>query len=362
MPNALEHVTWGACVLEPRRDLELEAYARRKVGMAYPALRYYTPVPWLARALVDLHPEYGLLMQLDQQVADLVALVVSQENSCRFCYAAARAFLWGQGMSRERIQRVEHDLARADLPPRTLAALAFARSQSRAGPPAARAARDALTRAGFGSEEMRELAFVVATLDTMNRVHTIPAIPVGSIERYPEQFHMRLIWPIVCRVMQRWHSRGRPTPLGDVPTHPYARHVSAFSGSPIAGALNEMLEGMWASPHLTKRCKLLMLAVVARGLACDVCSRDVNEAACREGIGEAHLTQVLDHLDAPVLDPLERKLVAFARDTIWFEPATIQQRARALKNELSSEQLIEAIGVASVANALCRMGAVLHSP
>src|SRR4030095_10954302 len=239
MANALEHVTWGDCVLEPHRDVALEAYARRKVGIAYPALRYYARVPWLARAMVDLHPEYGLLMQLDQQVADRVALVVSQENSCRFCYAAARAFLWGQGMSRERIQRVEQDLARADLPPRTLAALTFARSQSRSGPPAARAAREALMRAGFGSEELRELAFVVATLDVANRVHAIPAIPIGSIERYPEQFHMRFVWPIVCRVMQRWHSRGRPTPLGDVSAHPYARHVTAFAGSPIAGALNE---------------------------------------------------------------------------------------------------------------------------
>ena len=48
-------------------------------------------------------------------------------------------------------------------------------------------------------------------------------------------------------------------------------------GSPIAQALSRALEEMWASPHLTRRCKLLMFAVVARGLACDVCARAVSK-------------------------------------------------------------------------------------
>ena len=72
-----------------------------------PAIRYFVDCPWLARALVDLHPELGLLMHLDHHVADLVSLVVSQENSCRFCYAAVRAMLCIQGMSEARIQRIE---------------------------------------------------------------------------------------------------------------------------------------------------------------------------------------------------------------------------------------------------------------
>jgi AhpD family alkylhydroperoxidase len=75
-------------------------------------IAYFASVPWLARAVIDLHPEYGLLMHLDQTVADLVVLVVSQENSCRFCYAAVRGLLWAQGMSWARIQRMEQDLTR----------------------------------------------------------------------------------------------------------------------------------------------------------------------------------------------------------------------------------------------------------
>ena len=150
MPRVLDHVAWEACLVEPHSDQGLEAYARRKNGIPFPSISYFAPVPWLARAVIDLHPEYGLLMHLDQTLADLVVLVVSQENSCRFCYAAVRALLWAQGMSQTRIQRMEQDLTRADLPPRTMAAVAFGRSQSRSGPAGARAARETLRRAGLG--------------------------------------------------------------------------------------------------------------------------------------------------------------------------------------------------------------------
>src|SRR5262249_49327693 len=100
----------------------------------------FASVLWLARALIDMHPEFGLLMHLDQSIADLLTLVVSQKNLCRFCYAGVRLMLWAQGMSKARIQRVEQDLTRADLEPRTVAAIAFARRQSRGGPATAHAA------------------------------------------------------------------------------------------------------------------------------------------------------------------------------------------------------------------------------
>jgi AhpD family alkylhydroperoxidase len=359
MANALQHVAWEPCLIEPRPDRALESYARRKMGIPFPAIRYFVSVPWLARALVDLHPEYGLLMHLDQKVADLIALVVSQENSCRFCYAAVRALLWGQGMSEARIQRVEQDLTRADLLPRTVAAIAFGRSQSRSGPPGARDAREALRRAGFGADEMKEIAYAVANTDFSNRAYTISAIPSRRVERRPDQLHVRLLRPLINRILESHRSRGRATPLDLAPSYPYTRLVKAYAGSPIAPALGRTLEEMWASPHLTRRCKLLMFAVVARGLACEVCALEVGEALQEEGLKEAALTQVLTHLDAPELDAVERLLVPFARETIWYEPAPLQRRARALRDRLSGPQLLEAIGVASLANGLCRMGAMV---
>src|SRR5262245_14655634 len=67
---------------------------------------------------------------------------------CRFCYAAQRALLWGLGMSEARIERLEQELS-ASLAPRTAAAIAFGRSQSRMGRAGAWDARQALRRAGF---------------------------------------------------------------------------------------------------------------------------------------------------------------------------------------------------------------------
>jgi hypothetical protein len=94
-----------------------------------------------------------------------------------------------------------------------------------------------------------------------------------------------------------------------------------------------------------------------------VCGLEVGEALQGEGLTEATLAQVLTHLDAPELDAVERLLVPFARETIWYEPAPLQRRARALLDRLSAPQVLEAIGVAALANGLCRMGAmVLDQP
>ncbi len=254
MANALEHVAWESCLIEPHRDRALEAYARRKQGVPNPTIAYFASVPWLARALVDLHPEYGLLMRLDHAVADLVALVVSQENSCRFCYAAVRAMLWAQGMSRARIQRMEQDLARA-----RSAAADGGRHRLRAEPVALRAGgeRAAPARrsahAGFGTDEMKEIAFAVAITDFSNRAHTIPAIPVASDGAHAGSAPHAAA-PASCSgwILQQ-PSLPRPGRRRwiAVPSYPYARLVKAYAGSPIAPALARTLEG--CGPPRTSR-------------------------------------------------------------------------------------------------------------
>jgi len=357
--SALQHVAWEPCLLEPRRDETLESYARKKLGVPHPAIRYYVDVPWLACALVDLHPEFGLLVHLDLRLGDLIQLVVSQENTCRYCYAAVRATLRIQGMSEARIRSVEGNLARADLTPREVAAIAFARAQSRSGLTAAGRARQTLLGIGIGEPEMKEIAFVAAVLDFMNRASTIPAIPPYAFERAPDRLRVRLLRPWIARALRSCRRRGQATPQGSVPSYPYSYLVEAFAGSPIAPVLAKTLEEMWASPGLTRRCKLLMFAVIARGLGCGVCASEAARALSKEGLSEEALTSVLTHLDAPGLDPVERLLVPFARETIWYEPAPLQRRARGVRDRLSGTQFLEAIGVVSLANGLCRLGATL---
>ena len=357
MESALQLVSWETCLLEPVPDRELEAYARRKFGMPYPLIRYFTAVPWVAHAMLDLHPEFGLLTRIDQQMSDLVSMVVSQGNSCRFCYAAFRMLLWSQGMSPARIQKIEFDLSRADLEPRTLAAIAFGRSQSRNGPAGAREARRSLLEAGFDEGELREVAYAAGATDFSNRLHTIPAIPATPIERMPQQWHMRLMRPLIGRLLARARFRGAPQPPPEPPSHPYGRLVMAFAGSPIAPAFARTFDEMWSSPLLPRRAKLLMFAIVARGLDCRLFNDELRQALIDEGLPGAAQDQVLTHLDAPQLDTLERMIVPFARETIWYEPAAVQRRARSLRERLPAAQCLEAIGVSSLANWVCRMSA-----
>ena len=360
MTSALANVAWEPCFVDARRDRALEAYARRRMGVPSGAVRYFAAVPWVARAAIDLHPEFGLLMHLDQRTADLIGIVVSQENACRFCFAAVRAVLWFQGMDRGRIQRVEQEVARPDLAPRVRAALAYARSQSRSGPAGARAAWAALRTAGVSASEAREIAFTVALVDFANRLHTAPAIPPMPMERLPEQWPSRLLRPLIDRMLSSRRTRGGATAAAVPATGvPYGQLITAFAGSPIAPALARTMDEMWASPHLTPRNKLLICGVVSRGLPCDVCEVEVSKALQREGWDAATVSRLLAHLDGPELQPIERLLMQFARETLWYQPTTLQRHARLLREQMSNEQLIEAIAVASLANGVCRMAAVV---
>lgn len=361
MANALSNVAWERCLLEPRPDREIEAYARRRLGVPMPVIRHFTPVPWVARALVDLHPEYGLLLRLDLPTADLIGLVVSQENSCRYCFAVVRASLWFQGMDRRRIERIERDLASADLPPRTQTAIAYARSQSRDGPAGARRAWGALRAAGFDALERKEIAFTVALTDIANRINTIAAVPTAPMERLPEQWSTRLLRPFIGWMTGRGRQRGvdAKVPAFD-PAQPYARLIAAYAGSPIAPALARTFDAMWASPHLTRRCRLLIFAVVSRALPCELCEIEIGHALACEGIDAEMFARLLRDLDAAGLSAVERALLPFVRETLWWgAPAQVQRLARALRETLSVEQFIDAIGTIALANGLCRMAAVV---
>jgi hypothetical protein len=56
---------------------------------------------------------------------------------------------------------------------------------------------------------MKEIAFTVATSDFLNRAYSIPAIPSRPLEQMPEQVHMRLLRPLINRVLQSHRFRGR---------------------------------------------------------------------------------------------------------------------------------------------------------
>lgn len=359
MPNPLLTVPWEDCVVPPLRDPGLERYVKRQMGMPSPATPYLAACPWLLRAMVELTYDHGLLSRLDSGLADLIALVVSQEHSCRFCYAVSRAVLRVRGMSEARLEELEDRLSRLDVAPGERAALAFARRMSRSTPLVGAEDRAQLAAAGFGRDERLEIAFVVAYLVFANRVATILAIPPYGLEKMPDRWLARLARPLIARILAAHTSRGEPTPMPAAPKGPHAGLIQAFAGSPIAPRLTQVLDEAWASPLLTRRCKALLFAVVGQALGCPRTAAAMTPVLVADGLPTAEIGQLLSHLHSPALTPTERALLGFARETVWYQPAGIQRRARALREELGAPPLLEAIGVLALANALCRLSAAV---
>jgi alkylhydroperoxidase family enzyme len=102
-----------------------------------------------------------------------------------------------------------------------------------------------------------------------------------------------------------------------------------------------------------------MFAVVGRGLGCESSGAEIAAVLENEGLTPADAEQILAHLGGPGMGADETALLAFARDTIWYEPIQIQRRARELRDLLSAAQFVEAIGVVALANSLCRLRAAL---
>jgi len=359
MTSPLSAVAWEeACLLQPADDPVLEAFARRMIGIPNPSIRYFVRSPWVARMVVRWLTDPGLLLELDLHDADLVGLVVSQENSCRYCYAAVRCLLRIQGMSETRVQALEQRLARADVEPRLAATLRFARALSRCNPPPTAADFEALRAAGYSDGAMRDLAFAVVSNVLLNRMATIAALPPQGFEREPDRLLTRLLRPLIAGWLQRHRRRGQPVDRAPG-SGTHGPLIAACGVSPVGLLMAETLAEMDAAPALTQRCRALMFAVVARALGAQRVERESSALLQREGLDAASVERALAHLDAPALDAAERALLPFARETVWAQPALLQRRARQLRDQLSTEQFTDAIGTASLANALIRLDLAL---
>ena len=356
MTSPLQTVEWESCPLPAQRDRELERFARRRVGVVPPSLRYVAACPWLARAQVLLGYEQGLLTALDFKLADVVSLAVSQQNSCRYCYGIVRSLLRIQGMSEAQLREVEKQLSQSAGDPRLAAAVAFARRMTRSDPLPGEEDRRALLAAGFSEIELKELAYVVAYNGVGNRIATLLALPPENVETMADQWHIRLLRPLLARLLSRHTTRGVAAPgPRDMAGLPYAEVVLGYGDSPIAAMLATVIREAWESPLLPRRAKALLVAIVARGLGCEQTAREQGVLLAAEDLPEAALREVLEHLHSPLLDEHERVLVPFARQTIHYRPAQVQRAARAVLAQLGPARFIEAVGILSLANAMCRL-------
>jgi AhpD family alkylhydroperoxidase len=359
--SVLQNVEWEPCLLEPTRDAELERTVRETFGIIPDWVPYFLRCPWIVRAFVDF--ENLRLAHTDLEFAEMIALVVGQENSCRYCYAAHRAILRVLGMRENDIRELEQELLVAGLKPRVKHGLDFVRRVARSSPPPSAADRVPLLAAGYTQSEIDEIAFLASVHVFANRLTTMPAIPPQEVERMPERWFVRVFRPLLAWQLRRMHRRradGRP--LGNPATGPFSSVVTALGDLPAARFQRRVLDEAWASPFLSRRAKALVFAVVARGLGCPLSECEAVRLLADEGLDRGTLDEILARLASPKLDPVESIIVPFARETIWYRPSEIQRQARAVRERLTTEQFVELIGTAALANAICRLSAALALP
>jgi AhpD family alkylhydroperoxidase len=357
----ISSVDWGESFLESGSDPQiLKDY--RRAGPTPPGIEFMMDCPWLARSLLTVNLYGRLLVHTDLDFSELLWLAVSQDNSCRYCYAAHQTVLRILGHSRAQIRTLEEELFTAELNTRDRLALDFARRVSRGSPPPDRSDKQRLIDVGFEPEAVDELTFVVAFIVFTNRFATLPALPLQPVEEFADRWYIRLFRPLLSQVLRAFRKPGQPEALAaEMRGGPFSYLVEALDGLPIAGALRRLLDDAFASEVLPARTRGLIFAVIARAIGCPLSEAEARSLLAAEGMTAESVDAVLRHLGSPELDAAEALIVPFARETVRMQVPDVQRKARKLSDELGTKMFLEVLGICSLANMLCRMGLVAET-
>lgn len=349
---------WSDCWLEPVPvPKALRHEVKRSTGGVVPLwTSMLAPVPWVVRSLARSVGKHFAYMPIP--LTDLIPFVVSQDNSCRYCYGATRTILKVLGYTDESIDRLERDVHLVGISPAEQAALRFARRISQANPRPGAADLDALERAGFTREQATEISYLAAFSGYPNRVATFFALPPDEpLEHILERPVMRWMRPLLARRLRGKLLPPMSPPVGNTGL---GADIVAFLGrSPAAHVVRETIDAALASPVLPRRTKILLFAVVGRSLGCERTEEEARQELEPLGVDGSELDGILTNLHSAGLDRRERLLVPFARETVRYRSVAIQQRMREVATNLSREEVIEAGAVTGLANAVVRMAMLL---
>ncbi len=231
--SALQNLEWEPCLVEPTRDEGLERELKHVFGVVPDWTPYFFRCPWVVRVFLDF--ETLSLAHTDPEFAEMIGLVVSQDNSCRYCYASHRFLLRLLGISERTIRKLEQNLIVAEVTPRMKLGLDFVRRVSRANPIPGAADRAPLIAAGYAPAAVDELAFLASVHVFANRLTTLPAIPPQGIEQLPDRWFIRLLRPVLGWQLRRRQGRLHVTATPSGPTSgPFQELVAALEGLPAA--------------------------------------------------------------------------------------------------------------------------------
>jgi alkylhydroperoxidase family enzyme len=262
------------------------------------------------------------------------------------------------GYSEKMISNIEREMQLAELDEKDRLFIQFCRNLARSNPRPPKADRDKLISLGFTPLAVSEMAFHIANQCFINRVATfISSPPMYKIEKFSTSLLGRILRPLIARKIrsQAWTPA---EPLKE-DNKSFAGLVKALDGLPAAAVIQEGLEGAFSSEVLSMELKLLMFAVVARSLECSFCQDETRQMAGDLGFSETEFANAVSSLNSPRLNGPEGKILSWARETVHFQTGQIQKRTRTLSRKVDEEMLLEAIGVAALANTAVRLAVLV---
>lgn len=159
---------------EAQGDLKA-LYAEIKTGMGMPnvpeVFRVMSQSPALLAAMWQLFRELMLTERaLPRATKELVAVVVSKANACRYCVTAHTIFLKALGYSDSQIEAQTARLDAADLDPATRALLDLAEKATLAPTQISEDGVRAVLAVGISEPELLEAMLVVSFFNGINRL------------------------------------------------------------------------------------------------------------------------------------------------------------------------------------------------
>lgn len=364
MALLLNEIEWADPILPAVPDPQWESELRRRGGQPFEVDRRIASSRWLreaAFAVTSYQPS-----ALPERLLRIGSMVTAQENACRYCYGANRAYMKVLGYSEAFIQSVERDVQLAETDPRERAFVEFCRSLARSRPRPSRSARERLLSLGYSGPEVAEMAFLIAMGCFYNRVATLIACPPEvKFERMANGPVGRLIGmatPLWRKLRGGKPQSGRDTSAADsqIAAGAFGPVLTPLAGLPAGMVMKIALESAFASEVLGRTSKGLMFAVIARTLGCPHCEGEARGMLAIEGMGSAEVDAALATLQTDRLPAEQSGLLPWTRDTVSYDTPSIQRKTRALAGALSHAQLLEAIGVASLGNATVRLAMLLE--
>jgi len=360
----LDASDWDDPLVEPQQSTALSRTFRRRAGLVPNVVPYLAPHPWLYHPFLFLSAP--TVQHIDADLVSAICFVVARDNACRFCFGTFWSFLRMAGYTKADLDRLEGEMYLGDRDEAEEVALRLAvrvsqgRLRARDG-----ALADELKTHGLSAPEIREVvgAAVLGTL--VNRASTMLAAPVNHrLEDMTASWYFDLIQPVLGPLLSGWQRlSARVPPLeAERVTGPFAEWTGTLEGTSI-GYLLQDITNQWIHHEyaLSLRTKLLMLAVVARGLATGALEETAYQLlAQRTDISREEAEATVDHLGGTVRPDKEAALLQLARAAIRYEAGHIQRAARRHTHGLSRDETIDAVASIAFTNTLARLH-VLHS-